>query len=540
MNADEADSNSREIRGAVGRTEEREISAALSKRWRQKLGYCSIFAAFPALLIGRAPEVRSGAATRTEPSVAGQGARFPGRLNVGRGHPASLKRQSEFLLPHQQSGFDMPATFAGNDDCPGKAIPGGSYTAAAPYSDSGDTTGANNTVTRARDFDYCYYFTDVPGPDHVYTFTLTGRGANPRIQVSRTSGTYEPSVYILDSRMGGFALGCPAGTGIDTCGTLVSSGLDLGGTATIVSQQMNSLPLNVPLHLFVDSERTDARGSGPYAIRMQDVTIAPTAPNPPPPCPDQIDCTEFFVAQQYRDFLNREPDAAGLGFWAREITSCGAEAQCAEAKRVNVSAAFFLSIEFQETGFLAYRAYAAAFGPTRVGGAVPLTLQEFLPDVQRLGRGVVVGQGDWRALLEANKSAYFDEFVTRPAFLADYPASLDNTQFVNRLGDRSGALSPEERASLINELDNKRTTRAAVLRRVAEDTDLVASQLNRAFVLMQYFGYLRRNPNDAPDADFAGYNFWLAKLDQFNGDFVQAEMVRAFISSIEYRQRFGQ
>ena len=61
----------------------------------------------------------------------------------------------------------------------------------------------------------------------------------------------------------------------------------------------------------------------------------------------------------------------------------------------------------------------------------------------------------------------------------------------------------------------------------------------RAFVLMQYFGYLRRNPNDAPDTNFDGYNFWLNKLTQFNGDFVQAEMVRAFIDSSEYRRRFG-
>ncbi|HYY96490.1 MAG TPA: hypothetical protein VE713_18440, partial [Pyrinomonadaceae bacterium] len=65
---------------------------------------------------------------------------------------------------------------------------------------------------------------------------------------------------------------------------------------------------------------------------------------------------------------------------------------------------------------------------------------------------------------------------------------------------------------------------------------------NRAFVLMEYFGYLRRNPNEAPEPtlDFQGYNFWLSKLNSFNGNFVQAEMVKAFITSIEYRQRFGQ
>ena len=82
-------------------------------------------------------------------------------------------------------------------------------------------------------------------------------------------------------------------------------------------------------------------------------------------------------------------------------------------------------------------------------------------------------------------------------------------------------------------------TRGQVLRAVAEDADLASAEFNRAFVLMQYFGYLRRNPNDAPDADHTGFDFWLTKLNQFNGDFIKAEMVKAFISSTEYRQRFG-
>jgi hypothetical protein len=82
-------------------------------------------------------------------------------------------------------------------------------------------------------------------------------------------------------------------------------------------------------------------------------------------------------------------------------------------------------------------------------------------------------------------------------------------------------------------------TRAQVLRTVAEDVDLAQQEFNKAFVLMQYFGYLRRNPDDAPDVDFSGYNFWLAKLNQFNGNFINAEMVKAFIISTEYRQRFA-
>jgi hypothetical protein len=67
----------------------------------------------------------------------------------------------------------------------------------------------------------------------------------------------------------------------------------------------------------------------------------------------------------------------------------------------------------------------------------------------------------------------------------------------------------------------------------------VDQEKNKAFVLMQYFGYLRRNPNDAPDSDHTGYDFWLSKLNSFNGNFVNAEMVKAFIFSTEYQARFG-
>src|SRR5207253_2978982 len=81
--------------------------------------------------------------------------------------------------------------------------------------------------------------------------------------------------------------------------------------------------------------------------------------------------------------------------------------------------------------------------------------------------------------------------------------------------------------------------RARALRRVAENSTLVTNEFDRAFVLMQFFGYLRRDPNSIPDSDYTGYDFWLTKLNQFNGNFVSAEMVKAFITSTEYRQRFG-
>jgi hypothetical protein len=151
----------------------------------------------------------------------------------------------------------------------------------------------------------------------------------------------------------------------------------------------------------------------------------------------EIDDSQFLATEHYRDFLNREPDAAGLQFWTSNIESCGANAQCREVKRVNVSAAFFLSIEFQQPGYLVYRMYKAAFGnlPNK---PVPLTRASFLPDTQAIGNGVVVNQGDWRTQLENNKNAFALSFVQRAAFLSAYPSSMSATDFVNKLDQNAG------------------------------------------------------------------------------------------------------
>ncbi len=259
--------------------------------------------------------------------------------------------------------------------------------------------------------------------------------------------------------------------------------------------------------------------------------------------PNPVDDSAFFVRQHYRDFLNREPDPEGLAFWTGEIEQCGADAPCREVKRVNVSAAFFLSIEFQETGGFVYRTRTAAFGPTRIGSTVPLTLQEFLPDAQQVGSGVVIGQAGAEALLESNKQAYLLQFVQRPAFTAQYPNGMTPAQFVDALNANTGnSLTSQQRNDLVALLSANNTAqgRADVLRQVVDNAAFQARERNRSFVLMQYFGYLRRDPDAAPDTDFSGYNFWLGKLNEFNGNFIQAEMVKAFLDSIEYRKRFGQ
>jgi hypothetical protein len=260
--------------------------------------------------------------------------------------------------------------------------------------------------------------------------------------------------------------------------------------------------------------------------------------------PNPIGGTDYFVRQHYLDFLGREADAPGLAHWTNVIESCGADAQCREVTRVNVSAAFFLSIEFQQTGFLVYRAYGAAFGTTRVGGKVPLTRTEFLPDAEALVRDVVVNTPGWETRLETNKVEFFKQFVTRAPFVAAFPASITPTAFVDKLHANAGGdiLDAAERTNLIDELTaggNSNVARASVLRKVAEDGSFVDAHRNKAFVLMQYLGYLRRDPNAPPDSDFAGYNHWLTHLNSFNGNFEQAEMVKAFLSSAEYRRRFG-
>lgn len=265
------------------------------------------------------------------------------------------------------------------------------------------------------------------------------------------------------------------------------------------------------------------------------------------PAPNPIAITDFFVKQQYLDFLNRQPDDAGLAFWTNQISSCGADQQCIEVKRINVSAAFFLSIEFQQTGYEVYRTYKAAYGNISTGIPVPLRLNEFQPDTRQIGHDVVVNQQGWENVLEANKQAFFSDFVQRARFTTAFSSGLTAQQFVDKLYANAGlGTSGTNRAAAINEFNSTTpadvAARARALRLVAEDPMLAQQEFNRAFVLMEYFGYLQRNPDDAPEAtrDFAGYNFWLTKLNQFNGNFVNAEMVKAFITSGEYKQRFGQ
>jgi len=246
-----------------------------------------------------------------------------------------------------------------------------------------------------------------------------------------------------------------------------------------------------------------------------------------------IDETQFFVRQHYRDFLNRDPDAGGLAYWTDRITQCGSDVRCIQERRTAVSAAFLIELEFQETGYYVYRFYKAAFGRQP-------SYAEFTAD-----RAKVIGGSS----LEANKQAFADEWVERPAFLQAYPITLSNTEFANKVFDTCGlsaSVYDIQRQQELQALNGGRS-RALVLRDVIEIPDFKnipdpksprysevkqVSQYNPAFVLMQYFGYLRRN------VDQGGYDFWLDVVNNREPN-NYVGMVCAFITSAEYQQRFG-
>ena len=240
-----------------------------------------------------------------------------------------------------------------------------------------------------------------------------------------------------------------------------------------------------------------------------------------------LDTPEFFVRQHYVDFLGREPDESGFNFWSDQMISCGNDVACYERRRINVSAAYFFSIEFQQTGGLVDSLYRASFSRRPF-------YAEFVPDTQVVGQNVIVGRSGWEAQLETNKQAFVNAWVQRPAFVNAYGALSDDA-YVDTLISHTGvSFTTNERNALVSSLINHTATRATVLRLIAEDSRFVSLKLNETFVMMEYFGYLRRDPDDA------GFQFWLGKLNQFGGNFEQAEMVKSFIVSGEYRERFPQ
>jgi hypothetical protein len=238
-----------------------------------------------------------------------------------------------------------------------------------------------------------------------------------------------------------------------------------------------------------------------------------------------VDYAQYFVRQHYVDFLGREPDESGRSFWSAKIAACGSNAACVEAMRIDTSAAYYFSIEFRETGYLVYRLHRASFGSK-------VSFQDFLRESREVGQGVVVGELGWQERLAANRAAFLQKWVQRTDFNQRFNGYTDYW-FLATLFENMGVTpTAAERDALLAEMQAG-LSRADLLARLVEDERFKQREFAPAFVLMQYFGYLRRDP------DPEGFNYWLSKLKENNGDHRRAQMVKAFLDSIEYRDRFS-
>lgn len=305
----------------------------------------------------------------------------------------------------------------------------------------------------------------------------------------------------------------------------------------------------------------------PSELFYGDIKVKPLRLRPGTNTPITIDDADFFAAQHYIDFLRRFPDAPGLAHWTGEITECNdptkrqpgeSLALCIERKRANTSAAFFLSPESDNGANFIIRVYWGTLGkqlnaqcpgvPQNLPGHCRPRYSDFIADMAQVNNGIVVNDKLSPDVINANKRAFVNQFVNRSDFQAAY-GNLNPTQFVDKLIQTTGvAIASADRTALINELTaNAPNAKGSVVFKVVDGTKTITDgalvfetsygqafynqEFDASFVFMEYVGYLRRNP------DQDGYNFWLDKLKR-HGNWVDAQMVLAFILSPEYRSRF--
>ena len=236
-----------------------------------------------------------------------------------------------------------------------------------------------------------------------------------------------------------------------------------------------------------------------------------------------LDTAEFFVRQQYLDMLGREPDEGGFNYWSGRISECGVDTRCVNARRRDVAAAFFIEREFQQTGSFIYGLYKGGLGRQPI-------YSEFAVDRTQISEGPT---------LELLRQEFAEAFVERQEFVSRYASANSAESFVdallNNVAQSSGVNLRGERDNLIAAYISHSTTtesRVAALRAAVGNASFQSTEYNAAFVLTEYFAYLRRDP------DPAGYRFWLDVLNNREpGNF--RGMVCAFINSAEYQRRFS-
>jgi len=293
----------------------------------------------------------------------------------------------------------------------------------------------------------------------------------------------------------------------DATGTYRFDNVDTEGFYTVTPSRANYTFSPANRSFSVLGHQTEAEFSG---------SATSDAANP-------LDTAEYFVRQQYLDVLGREPDEGGFNYWSDQIIGCGADLVCVNGRRRDVAAAFFIEREFQRTGSFIYGLYNGGLGRQPM-------YQEFVNN----RRQIMDGEN-----LETAKNAVSRAFVQQSEFVSKYQAQTTGEAFVDRLLlnvlETSGVNLKLQRDEFLNQYSsgtNIIESRAAVVRAVSEAPALQQTQYNSAFVLTEYFSYLRRDP------DQGGYLFWLDVLNNREANNYRG-MVCAFTTSPEFQQRFS-
>ncbi len=273
---------------------------------------------------------------------------------------------------------------------------------------------------------------------------------------------------------------------------------------------------------------SDNEGNATLIGGIKEATITildrDTVPRPKNP----IDDADVFVRMHYFDFLNREPDQAGWDYWTNQINNCATDTKCLLSRRIGVSAAFFIEQEFQQTGSFVIR--CKLINPPYS----TLNFLGFMRDVQAI-EADALGQPDADARLEANKQAYIQQYFDEDRVTVSWGRT--DAEYVDLLFSYvqlyGGTTLPQaDRDAYVAGLNAGAETRVTVFRKVIEHSLYKQAIYNPSFVLMQYYGYLRREP------DGGGYNFWLNVLNNREPNNFRG-MVCSFITSAEYQLRFS-
>ncbi len=397
-----------------------------------------------------------------------------------------------------------------------------------------------------------------PGDDGPYTLTLTTESVVDSVQFSQptfSAGEGAGTVNVNVTRSGNsspatvnyattdnFGANCSQATGQASARCDFNTA---GGTLRFAAGETSkNITLSIVDDGYVEGNETltvtlsNPSGTSLGTPSTATVTIVDNDANATNP----FDNNAFFVRQQYLDFLLREPDAGGFNNWLNILNNCqpnqgglGSDPNC---DRVFVSSGFFRSTEFGERGYWAYRYYHAALGRRP-------QFAEFLTDLRRLSGFLSPAEE------EAQRAAFVDDFMQRPEFTALYGGltnAANAAQFIAKLEQTAHVTLPATtttlpgqppqygRQELIDKMATGQFTAAQTLRAFIEQKVVFDAFFFRAFVAMQYFGYLTRDPEDA------GYNDWVDVLTNGRGNIPPGDfyhLIFGFVWSVEYRQRFG-